>query len=306
MPEKAETCERLVNGKALRMSPLDHLVLPVADLSVARARLSTLGFSVAANGLHPFGTENCCVYFADNTFIEPLMIGDRCAYDAASLAGNRFVLGDQGFRANHGGEGLSAVVFGSDDAQGDHARFVAAGCSAGEMLDFSRLLVFPDGQRLNASFRLAFGETGSASDIFVFTCQRINILPADRTALVEHPNGVVGIQAVVLVADEPGRIHSLLTVAADGETMAMGSDAGARSERDRIHVLTPAALADTYGLELREETGVTGRLIVFAVTSMVGLRAKLAMAGIDHFMNGAMLLVPPVAGQGVAFAFSEV
>ena len=56
--------------------PLDHVVLPVADLGVARARLTALGFTVAPDGLHPFGTANCCVYLADGTFLEPLAVGD--------------------------------------------------------------------------------------------------------------------------------------------------------------------------------------------------------------------------------------
>ncbi|TIT26271.1 MAG: VOC family protein, partial [Mesorhizobium sp.] len=41
---------------------LDHLVLPTASLDVARARLVSLGFVVAPTGIHPFGTENCCVF----------------------------------------------------------------------------------------------------------------------------------------------------------------------------------------------------------------------------------------------------
>ncbi len=51
---------------------LDHVVLPVASLEVARARYEALGFTVAPNGLHPFGTENCCIYLEDETMLEPL------------------------------------------------------------------------------------------------------------------------------------------------------------------------------------------------------------------------------------------
>jgi hypothetical protein len=47
--------------------PLDHLVLPTGSLEVARARLAALGFVVAPTGIHPFGTENCCVFLADGT-----------------------------------------------------------------------------------------------------------------------------------------------------------------------------------------------------------------------------------------------
>ena len=45
---------------------LDHLVLPVIDIDVARSRYQSLGFTVAPDGRHPFGTENCCVFFEDS------------------------------------------------------------------------------------------------------------------------------------------------------------------------------------------------------------------------------------------------
>ena len=48
---------------------LDHLVLPTTSLAVARDRLTTLGFTVAPDGVHPFGTVNCCIYLADGTFL---------------------------------------------------------------------------------------------------------------------------------------------------------------------------------------------------------------------------------------------
>src|SRR5690606_25434611 len=95
---------------------IDHLVLPTADLEIARARLRALGFTVAPEGLHPFGTKNACVYFADDTFIEPLAIADDALADEAMAAGNVFVARDRAFRAARGEEGFSAVVLATEDA----------------------------------------------------------------------------------------------------------------------------------------------------------------------------------------------
>jgi len=50
---------------------LDHLVLPVANIDVARKRYGQLGFTIGADAKHPFGTENCCIFFEDGTFLEP-------------------------------------------------------------------------------------------------------------------------------------------------------------------------------------------------------------------------------------------
>ncbi len=93
---------------------IDHLVLPTARLDTARRRLSDLGFTVAPEGVHPFGTVNCCVYLSDGTFLEPLALRDGAAATAAIAEGNVFVARDHVFRAVRGEEGFSAVVLASD------------------------------------------------------------------------------------------------------------------------------------------------------------------------------------------------
>lgn len=109
--------------------PLDHLVLPTGSLEVARARLTSLGFVVAPTGIHPFGTENCCVFLADGTYLEPLAIGSEQAAIEAAAAGNVFVARDRAYRESRGDEGFSAVVLGTGNADADHVRYVEAGLS---------------------------------------------------------------------------------------------------------------------------------------------------------------------------------
>ena len=188
---------------------IDHLVLPVGSLDVARARLSALGFIVAADAIHPFGTENACVFFADETYLEPLAVASREDCEAAAKAGNVFVARDQAFRFRKG-EGLSAIVVKSDDAFADDSRFRTQGFGAGDMLEFARLMRFPDGREINAAFKLAFAADLRGPDFFLFACQRINALPRDRGALLVHDNGVVGISRVVLVEDNPSDFQYLL------------------------------------------------------------------------------------------------
>ena len=47
---------------------LDHLVLPVRSLEAARADYERLGFLVAPDARHPFGTSNACVFLADGFY----------------------------------------------------------------------------------------------------------------------------------------------------------------------------------------------------------------------------------------------
>ena len=102
--------------------PLDHLVLPVADLATARQRLTALGFTVAPDGAHPFGTANCCVYLAGGTFLEPLQVAHPDQASAAIEAGNVFVARDRDHRRRASGDGFSALVFGTRDASADDRR----------------------------------------------------------------------------------------------------------------------------------------------------------------------------------------
>jgi len=74
---------------------IDHIVLPVADINVARERYERLGFTVAPDGKHPFGTENCCVFLEDGTFLEPLGIAQRETCEAKAIKGHTFVANDQ-------------------------------------------------------------------------------------------------------------------------------------------------------------------------------------------------------------------
>src|SRR5262245_24756250 len=153
---------------------IDHLVLPTAELDVARARLSALGFTGAPVGVHPFGTTNCCDYLARGTFREPRTIGDPAAAALASRAGNVFVSRDSAYRTHHGQEGFSALVLGTADAAADHERFNRHGISAGEMLEFSRPFVDAAGRSDIAGFRLAFAADRGQQDAFFFTCERVN------------------------------------------------------------------------------------------------------------------------------------
>jgi len=272
--------------------PLDHVVLPTADLAIARQRLTALGFTVSPAGIHPFGTVNCCVYLGDGTFLEPLAIGDSAAAGEAVAAGNVFVGRDSAFRNAHGDEGFSAVVFGTNDADADHSEFVAAGVSAGPRLDFSRPFVDASGKSDVASFRLAFAaEPGSQGDAFFFTCERVNAPDVDRSALQAHANGARRVLAVeASVAEQAVAAELLATVA--------------RSSVDAVSEI-PLANARLAVRAMAGSSGLRLDAMVFAVDDLAVARALLARNGIAHDLSGQRLVIPPAPGQGAAFIFEE-
>ncbi|GAK70957.1 hypothetical protein RRU01S_14_01800 [Agrobacterium rubi TR3 = NBRC 13261] len=286
---------------------VDHLVLPVSSLDLARKRLSLLGFTIAANARHPFGTDNACVFLKDGTYLEPLAISDAQTYSANAAAGNAFVAKDKQFRDKRGQDGFSALVAKSDDADSDHQRFVAAQMSGGDAFSFSRPVTLPDGGVSEASFRLAFASYDE-SDFFFFACQRIAALPADRSSLERHENGVTGIHEVVLSANSPDDFAALVETVfgvsavkdSDGELYIQTSNVG-------IRVLTPASAHHLFDTATQNTaSGLTGEGIVFSVSDLAVTAAVLAANGVAYTRKGTRLLVQPASGQGAIFAFEEL
>jgi catechol 2,3-dioxygenase-like lactoylglutathione lyase family enzyme len=272
---------------------LDHCVLPVPDLATARARYEALGFTVAPQGTHPFGTINSCVYFADDTFLEPLAIGDAIKVAEAIESRNVFVARDALYRQAVGADGFSALVFKTDDAMADHAGFDEADFSAGPVLDFSRAFVDPKGRSGKVSFRLAFAAEPTSDAAYFFTCQRIEASAlAGRAALETHRNGVAGIAGVTLTAADPQAHEAFLATLANGPV-------------DRAKSALSAHLGNS---RLAIEPG-DGPLrlsaIHFAVSDTEATVDALSNGNVAFERKAGRLAVPPAPGQGAIFTFED-
>jgi Glyoxalase-like domain len=286
--------------------PLDHLVLPTADLGIARARLSALGFTVAPIGVHPFGTENACVYLADNTFLEPLVVGDAAKAEEAVAAKNVFVARDRQFRTRNGEEGLSAVVFGTEDADADHKTFVDAGVSAGNRLDFSRPFKDASGRADMASFRLAFAAEVDSPDAFFFTCQRANSPQVDRSALQAHANGAKHIASVVACVDDPASHARFFEAVADASALpAANGRMQVKLPNAEIELVDPATFKADTGIDAPAR-GLRLAAVVFGVARLTQVKEILRANVIDFDHRDNRLIVPSAPGQGAIFIFKEL
>ena len=291
-------------------SLIDHLVLPVSDLAVTRTRLSALGFTVAPDADHPFGTRNACVFLPDGSYLEPLGVANRRQASAAAKRGNVFTARDLAFRGRRHREGLSALVLATEDAEAEDRRFRESGLSGGEMLDFTRPLTLPNGAEADASFRLAFAVHEQAPDFFLFACQRITPLPAGRGELERHANAVIGLGQVVLTAPAPSEFAPLLSgglkaeAAADSETGELrfqGANCTIRVAREADlgaeFALLPAA-ADAAG-------GLQARAVIFRVADLAVTEITLAANDVAFIRKAGRVLVAAAPGQGVLFGFEE-
>ncbi|RWK54373.1 VOC family protein [Mesorhizobium sp.] len=290
---------------------LDHLVLPTASLDVARARLVSLGFVVAPTGIHPFGTENCCVFLEDGTYLEPLAVGNAQAAAKAIADGNVFVARDRAYRDSCGNEGFSALalgtqnVLGTQNADADHARYVEAGLSAGDMLSFSRAFTDAAGNSDTASFKLAFASGTGATDAFLFACERINAPKVDRGALQVHANGATGIIEVVAVSTEPSKQRRLISIATRSPATGQGSSTAFDLPNATLTLLDPVAFETRFGMPAGAPSELRFAGIIFSVRSADTVARLLAASSVGHDIRGDDIVVRPASGQGAAFVFQE-
>lgn len=288
--------------------PIDHLVLPVSDLGVARDRMTALGFTVAKDARHPFGTENCCVFLSDGSYLEPLGIANREECEEAARDGNTFAARDQAFRFRRGIEGFSGIAMATNDALDDNRRYAAAGLSGGSVLEFSRDMLLPDGTSATGSFRLAFAVDLRSPDFFFFASQRVRPLPSDRKALETHENGVVALAEVVLSEQNPTDFQYLVQEAADErEVEALSFGMSVETPRGRITILNDAGLEGFYGIPpvAGADRGLKGRAVMFKVASLTACQRALTERGVMLQRRDNRIVVPPAPGQGVHFVFGE-
>ncbi|OWV94379.1 lactoylglutathione lyase [Rhizobium sp. R72] len=287
--------------------PLDHIVLPVSNIVLARERLGKLGFTVAPDARHPFGTENACIFFADETYLEPLAVASAEPYEASAKKGNVFTARDRAFRFRCGDDGFSAAVFATADADRDHARFLAEKINGGEMLQFERPMRLPDGSQATAAFKLAFAVDLRAPDFFFFTCQRVNPLPSDRRTLQTHVNGVKGIAEIILGARDPKAFAPFVRAAAHSLTVTNEAfGASVTTPNAKVSVLSPDGLDAYFDIPApSNDRGLRGVAIVFTVSDLAVTEAHLAANGMTYTRKNNRILVKAAPGQGALFAFEE-
>ncbi|WP_193227830.1 VOC family protein [Aureimonas psammosilenae] len=240
-----------------RARDLDHVVLAVEDLARSRRVFEGLGFRVAADAAHPFGTGNACIFFADGSYIEPLAVLDRDLAETRAGEGNAFVRRDLSYRLRHSLPAFTAAALKSDNAAADREAFRTAGFDGGETLEFGRPFQTPGGKSVDLSFRLAFAADPQAPATFLFSCERLSDFSPDREALTRHPNGAYGISRLIYVAAEPERHRAFFEAILAGQDIIANGLGSSMSIGGRVvEVVTPEGLGARYGVSAYDGAGL--------------------------------------------------
>lgn len=226
---------------------IDHVVLAVRDLDAAAATYEKLGFTLTPRAIHVdrMGTSNRLAQFAGHNFIELLEVDrpERLQRHDLDSRPPFFSFGDHNRQALEEREGLSMLVFASDDAGADLARFEAAGLAASRF-DFERQAMLPDGSTATVSFSLAFAWSPQMPRVGVFTCQNRAQQFFWKPQYQAHANSARSISAVYMASPSPQRDARFIATVCGGDVVPF--EDGCRvscGQAQEIVVATPDAIA---------------------------------------------------------------
>jgi catechol 2,3-dioxygenase-like lactoylglutathione lyase family enzyme len=226
----------------------DHVVLAVADLARTAASYENLGFTLTPRAAHEdrMGTSNRLAQFEAKNFIELLEVDrpEKLARHDFTAQPPFFSFGDHNRRAVARRDGLSMLVFASDDARADIARFKAAGVPTFAPFDFERSGRLPDGTEVTLAFSLAFVQSPEMPEVAFFVCENRAQNSFWKPEYQAHANGATGIAAVYLVSPAPERDAAFVGKMFGGDIAPMpgGGFRVACGPTQELRVLTPQDL----------------------------------------------------------------
>lgn len=284
--------------KNINIRNLDHVVLPVPNLEITRERFTKLGFTVAPDARHNFGSENACVFFENGTFIEPLAIGHRETVEAAIVKGNGFLRRDMSYRFRNGDDGFSCVVFGEEDPKAARKEFNKLGYTTGKIVVV---------KRPGVKVHIALIMDERAPDCTFFMCERPDGPPKFAIEMTGHANGAKGIKRVTMHEHLPEDFQYYIQTASDQREVrshSFGMDM--ELPNSTLSTLNDDGMKAFYGLaETPKGRGLRAMAFDVAVESLDKTKEFLKESYIEAKMIGNRLIVQPARGQGAILAFVE-
>lgn len=285
---------------------IDHLVICVRNMQQAQSCYEALGFTLTPRALHPFGTANRLVQLQGN-FLELLCIADPGAIEP-SRAGV-FSFGEYNRRFLEVREGMSMLVFASDDARRDHAGFVERGLTTYAPFDFERQAQLPDGSEVTVGFSLAFVTDAEMPEAAFFVCQQHAPQHFWKRRYQAHANTALAVNAVIMLARDPGATRDFFTRLLDEPDIS--EDDGALQVQTlggRLEVLTERAFRARYPGTQTPEGPATPFFAGYrvAVADLDRARACLLGAGVSIVDTGEALRTGPSETLGMMLEFVAV
>ena len=282
---------------------IDHLVIAVQDLDVARQAYGRLGFTLTPVARHPFGTANSLVQL-NGGYLELLGIVGPSAIPSGGEGVFSFGAFTRDFLKQR--EGVSMLALQSADPAADRADFAARGLPLYAPFRFERTARGPDGVERPLAFSLTFTGDARIPDAGFFTCHHERPENFWRAEYQRHANGALGVASVVMVARDPADFHEFFfyftgqhDMRADSLGVVLDTGGG------KIEILSPVAVKGLYGEGIEADPKPRFVAMRVAVADLGATRAVLEGNGVPFRSLAGRLVVPAREACGVAVAFGE-
>ncbi len=282
---------------------IDHLVLCVSDLELARDRYATLGFTTTPPAAHPFGTGNSLVQLQGN-FLELLAIVDNSKISSAT--DKKFSFGDYNRAFLTRREGMSMLVFEGHDADGDRAEFLAKKLQTYDVFHFERKATLPEGEKVTVGFSLAFVTEPSIPDAVFFTCQQHAPEYFWKPEYQNHENGALAVTETVMVAEDPTDLSRTLE-ALQGNAARSTHDGALRVQTARgdVSILAPDHFESRFGAPSPGSDRPHFAAFGISVRDIALTETLLTRNSVAYRRTGNTLQVDPKATFGVHIEFTQ-
>jgi hypothetical protein len=275
---------------------IDHVIVGVRDLEAARRNWMRLGFTATPRGRHVGqGTANYCIMFGRD-YLELLGFVERDEY------GHRL----EAFLAQR--EGPMSVAFAPErDAEGTSAALAALGLHPSAPRALGRALELPEGD-VTPRFSLVSLPPDETPALDCFICGQLTPELVRRPEWLVHANGVTGIKAVHLLADDPTSLAAGYRRLFGNDRVAVaGGGTVVDTGRNRLSFTTPAAFRAACPATDVPEIACPGiAALELAIGSRAATAAYLRDARIDFTaMPNGRLAVPASEANGTALLLAQ-
>lgn len=241
---------------------IDHVVLTVTDLERAAAAFSGAGFTLTPRAQHEdrMGTSNQLAQFGERNFIELLELDrpdgiDPHQFDSVPATFSFGAFNQEFIKA---GEGVSMIVFQSDNALADCESFASKGLQTYAPFSFDRQGRLPDGSQVTLSFTLAFVTSPTLPGLAFFVCENQAQDAFWKPAFQAHENGATGIRRVHVRAEQPESAAHFVGQLFDGQVRNLDGHFEVQCGPAQVIVITSANHRDEKFSELASDRVVPG------------------------------------------------
>jgi len=178
---------------------IDHPLIATHDITALRRKFLSLGFNMTAVGQHPWGTSTSLAMFR-GCLLEIMGIYDASLIDQVPAGTFRF--GRHVFEHLQAREGVALTALHSTDTTADALTAQRAGLTVAGHLEFGRDVTLPDGTSERTKTTLALLPDARFPRLSFFLCQqhRPDLIYVPQWLV--HPNSVLGICGINILADE--------------------------------------------------------------------------------------------------------